>query len=96
MGSGTTEEVTMMDWNGNAGWWNGGMIVMGVFWLLLIGLAIWAVIRLTRRPDGAPRGPVESARQNLDRRFASGEIDATAYAESRRVLEGRSIDQVRD
>jgi putative membrane protein len=85
----------MMNWNGNTGWWNGGMIFMGVFWLLLIGLALWAVIRLSRRPDDAPRSSVESARQILDRRFAAGDIDATAYAESRRVLEGRSADQAR-
>lgn len=85
----------MMDnWGHNDGWWNGGMIVMGVFWLVLIGLGVWAVLHLTRhRNNVAPAGVgVESARHILDRRFASGEIDPQTYAEHRRILEGRSAD----
>jgi len=81
----------MMDWNGNTGWWNGGMLFMGLFWLLLIGFAVWAVIRLGQRPEDPAGTTVESARQILDRRFAAGDLDAAAYAENRRVLEGRSI-----
>ncbi len=83
----------MMYWGGNTGWWSGGMIFMGLFWLALIGLAVWAVLRLSSRPDSQSSAGVESARHILDRRFAAGEIDAQAYAESRRVLEGRSIDK---
>jgi len=88
----------MMDnWGHNDGWWNGGMIVMGVFWLALIALGVWAVLHLARHrgsnviaPTGA--GNAESARHILDRRFASGEIDPQTYAEHRRILEGRSAD----
>jgi putative membrane protein len=83
----------MMDWSGNASWWNTGMIFMGLFWVVLIAFAVWAVLRLSRRDDDQARPGVESARHILDRRFASGEIDAQAYAESRRVLEGHSVDQ---
>lgn len=83
----------MMDWGNNAGWWNGGMIFMGLFWLALIAFAIWAVLHVSRRRDDATSYGVESPRHILDRRFAAGEIDAETYAERRRVLEGHSIDQ---
>ena len=83
----------MMDWSGNTGWWGFGMMFMGLFWIALIAVALWAVVRLTRRPDGPPSSGVESPRQILDRRFAAGEIDAQTYAESRRVLEGQSVDR---
>lgn len=78
----------MMGWYDN-GWGSGlGMIVILLIWGGLIGLGVWAVARLTRgelRPT-----PVETPRQILDRRFASGEIDAEQYAEARHLLEGRS------
>ena len=84
----------MMGWYGNGGW-GVGMIFMGLFWVMLIAGAVWAVARLTRRADDPVIGGVESARQILDRRFASGQIDAQQYAEARRVLEGRSVDDAR-
>lgn len=82
----------MMGWYGNGGWWPAGMIFMGLFWVALIVGAVVAVMRLTQRPDAGSQGGVESARQILDRRFASGQIDAEQYAQARRVLEGRSLD----
>ncbi|HEX2705046.1 MAG TPA: hypothetical protein VHM65_04750 [Candidatus Lustribacter sp.] len=73
------------------GWYDNGlglgMLLMLVVWGGLIGLGIWAVARLTRG-ESRP-APTESPRQILDRRFASGEIDAGQYAETRRILEGR-------
>lgn len=81
----------MMGWYGNGGW-GAEMLFMGLFWVVLIALAVWAVARFTRRPDDPADRGTESARQILDRRFASGQIDATQYAEARRVLEGRSVD----
>ena len=81
----------MMGWYGNGGW-GAEMLFMGLFWVVLIALAVWAVARFTRRPDDPAQSGTESARQILDRRFASGQIDATQYAEARRVLEGRSVD----
>lgn len=71
-------------WNGT-NWW--GMGIMMIFWIVLIGVGIWAVIRFTQGSGQPTTTSVESARATLDRRFASGEIDAEAYAEARRLLE---------
>jgi putative membrane protein len=80
----------MMDWYDN-GWLNGfGMMMMMVLiWGGLIALGIWAVARLTKTSPTAPH--VETPRQILDRRFAAGEINAEEYAQTRHILEGRSV-----
>lgn len=81
----------MMWWvgNGNAwdagGWW--GMGLMMVFWIAVIGVGIWAIVRVTSGPSSSTAVSAESPRAILDRRFANGEIDATQYAEARRLLE---------
>jgi putative membrane protein len=80
----------MMDWNGNSGGWGAGMVIMVVFFVALIALAVWAVVRLSRRTD-EPARSAESPRQILDRRFASGELDESQYAQARRVLDGRGV-----
>ncbi len=80
----------MMDWNGNSGGWGAGVVIMVVFFVALIALAVWAVVRLSRRTD-EPGRSAESPRQILDRRFASGELDETQYAQARRVLDGRGV-----
>ncbi|MGW3204196.1 SHOCT domain-containing protein [Streptomyces sp. NPDC001135] len=76
-------------------YWDGGwvwMAFMPLLWIALIGLAVWAVVHLTRHPtgrgDGADRGWThrETPEEILDRRFASGEIDADAYHEARKHL----------
>ncbi|MBI1349483.1 MAG: hypothetical protein GC156_00020 [Actinomycetales bacterium] len=75
-------------WNGNgAGSWWLGMVGMIVLLAVLVGFGVWAMTRITR-PGGVSEVNVESPRTILDRRFASGELDAEAYAEARRVLEG--------
>ena len=71
-------------WNGS-NWW--GMSIMMVFWIALIGLAIWAVVRYTQDSGKSESVSLESPRVILDRRFAAGEIDAEAYADARRRLE---------
>lgn len=77
-----------MNWYGDGnGWMNGGgMIFMGLMWILIIGLGIWLVTWLTRKDKSIERQ--ETPRQILDRRFATGEIDANAYAQARRLIEG--------
>jgi putative membrane protein len=74
------------------GW--GWMMLMPLVWILLVGLVVWAVIRLTQRPSdqtGAqPRR--ESPQEILDRRFAAGEIDTEAYVRARDTLAGRRPD----
>lgn len=80
----------MMDWNDYGFGWNAGlgMLMMVVIWGGLIALGVWTVARITRGQEKPPIG--ESPRQILDRRFASGEIDAEHYADARRILEGRA------
>jgi len=68
------------------------MVFMGLFWVAVIAGAVWAVARWSRRPQTPNDTPVESPRAILDRRFASGHIDAAQYGEARRVLDGRSVD----
>lgn len=82
----------MMNWYGDGTGWMGwgGMFFMSLFWILLIGLGIWLVTSLTRRDR--PTEKLESPRQILDRRLASGEIDATEYAQARRLIDNRSND----
>lgn len=76
------------------GWW---MILSSLFWLALIGIAVWALVRWvshqTRtRPDhpmdGPPMGPSvgPSAEENLRQRYARGEIDAATYEQMRERL----------
>ncbi|MGW3356195.1 SHOCT domain-containing protein [Streptomyces bungoensis] len=85
---------TVMYWDGGWAW----MAFMPLVWIVLIGLVVWAVVRLTHgtsagRPDGGrrwegPEGPGhrETPEEILDRRFAAGEIDADAYTEARERL----------
>ena len=80
---------TMMGWYQND--WSGaavfGMVMMVALWGGLVALAVWAIARFTRSDRPRPQ-ETESPRAILDRRFASGEIDAESYAKARRVLEG--------
>lgn len=76
----------MMGWGGyDMGWW--GMGAGLLIWVLLIGLAIWVVWRLTstRAPSGS-MPPGETAEDVLRRRFAAGEIDAEEYERRMTVL----------
>jgi putative membrane protein len=73
------------------GWYGGGMgpgpwMFMGLFWLLLIGMIIWAVVRLLPVRDGGGRREVETPEEILDRRFARGELDLETYQVQRAAL----------
>jgi putative membrane protein len=80
------EEFTMM------GWYGGGMgslggLAMGLFWLSLLALIVWLVIRLLPDSNDQPtRSTDESALDLLDRRLASGEIDMKDWQTQRVVL----------
>jgi putative membrane protein len=67
------------------------MALMPLLWIALIGVIVWAAVKLTQRPsDQAAPGPWrETPQEILDRRFASGEIDADAYSRARDQLAGR-------
>lgn len=74
----------MMDWYGGMGWMMATSSVLG---LALIGLVVWAIVRLTAAPPPKQQNPTRSsAREILDRRFASGEIDVDAYRRAVREL----------
>jgi putative membrane protein len=78
------------------GWYGGGMgagawMFMGLFWLALLGLIIWAVVRLLPAREGGSgyggSGPTaETPEEILDRRFARGEIDLETYQAQRAAL----------
>ncbi len=74
------------------GWYGGGMgplgwLAMGVFWLILIGLIVWLVIRLLPgSTSGTARDTGESPLSILDRRLARGEIDLDTWQAQRAAL----------
>lgn len=65
----------------NDGMSAGGWLLMSVFWVALIAVVVWAVAALLprngRRDDIG--GLAERPEEVLDRRLASGEIDAETY-----------------
>ncbi|MGB8021952.1 MAG: hypothetical protein WCF04_12040 [Candidatus Nanopelagicales bacterium] len=65
-------------------------VFMGLFWLLLIGLIVWLVVKLLPSGNlgssGAPRPGGGSALEVLDHRLAAGEIDVQTYSEIRDAL----------
>jgi putative membrane protein len=97
LATGTSESggVDMMGY----GWGMGlvGWLVMGLFWVVVIGLVVWAVVALVPgarpggqgRDQGRPAGPEEI----LDRRFALGEIDVEEYRRSREELAAARLDR---
>lgn len=72
------------------------MLLMGLFWLALIVLIVWLVVKLwpgagraQSGPPAAPTaavGPAETPEQALDRMFALGEIDEATYRSRRTAL----------
>lgn len=74
------------------GWYGTGMgfmgwLFMGLFWLVLLGVIIWAVVRLLPAQMGSSRSnAAETPEEILDRRFARGEIDVETYQMQRDAL----------
>lgn len=66
---------------GFAGW-----ILMGVFWVVVLGLVVWAVIALLPGARTGGPGRPETPEEILDRRFALGELDAEQYQRAREEL----------
>lgn len=72
---------------GMPGWGAVGWTLMALFWIALIALIVWAAVRLAQGNHGQGRDrQAETPRENLDRRFASGEIDTAAYEQARTRL----------
>ena len=77
-----------MGWYGN-GMGSVGWLGMGVFWLILLGLIVWLVVRLLPGSgEGTTRSTGEPALEILDRRLASGEIDVEAWQAQRAAFQG--------
>ena len=73
-----------------------GWIGMGVFWLVLLGLIVWLVMRLlpgSSGSGGTTRSTGESTLEILDRRMASGEIDTKVWQTQRAALVGAQRDR---
>jgi putative membrane protein len=76
------------------GWYGGGMslwawLFMGTFWIALLTLIVWLVVRLLPTGSRPAGGDLESPEDILDRRFARGEIDEPSYAAQRAALAAR-------
>lgn len=79
--------------------WNGwGMGGFAVFWIVLVALVIIIVVLVARvagrdghGDDGARRGTTgaDSARNELDRRYARGELERDEYLQIREDLDRR-------
>jgi putative membrane protein len=77
----------MMYGFGPGGWW---MMLMPLLWIALIAVIVWAAVRLIQ-PGGGGRAEArrETPLEILDRRYAQGEIDDTAYTTARARLTDR-------
>jgi len=61
-----------------------------IFWIVIIGVIIWAVIRLTgtSRESGSNLPAKEDALDILKKRYAQGEISKEEFEERKKVLLG--------
>ncbi len=76
----------MMDGN----WWWGFMGMAWLFWLVVLGLIVWAVITVIKnsqqRSGNIPRSS-ESAMEILKKRYAKGEISREEFERMKKDLE---------
>jgi len=64
-----------------------GWLGMGVFWLILLGLILWLVVRLLPGSGGGTTPDTgESPLEILDRRLASDQIDLEPWQAQRTAL----------
>jgi len=71
--------------------WTGTGFVMPLLWLIFLAAVVWLFVRLLRQgafhtPHHAGIAARETPEEVLDRRFASGEIDAETHAAARQHL----------
>ena len=77
----------MMGESWGMGW--GAWMFMGLFWLVLLGVILFLVVRLlpgTGTGGAGGRPTQDSAEDILDKRFARGEIDLETYQAQRAAL----------
>lgn len=69
------------------GMW-GGMWISVIFWIIVIGLVIWAIWALTRTQRGdTGDSSGESPLETLKKRYARGEITTEEFEDLKRRLE---------
>jgi putative membrane protein len=67
----------------------GGMWLMPIFWILFIGLVVWAIVALvggSTESRGADSSKADSALEILKSRYAKGEIGKEEYDEKKKDL----------
>lgn len=74
----------MNGWNGGMTW--EGWFFMSLFWVLLIGVIVFAAAQLFPGRRETRTETQDEPRTILDRRLASGEIDVETYEQLRRTL----------
>jgi putative membrane protein len=75
----------MMGYGAGMGW--GAWVFMGLFWLLLLGVILFLVVRLLPSTGSGGGDPApDSPEDILDRRFARGELDLETYQAQRAAL----------
>jgi len=84
-----------MMWGYDFGW--GGMLLTTIFWIAVLTVLVWALIRwingrtttsVPPSPSAPPTGP--SALEILRQRYARGEIDRATFEQMREQLEAPS------
>lgn len=71
--------------------WQAWMFIAMWIWPVLLGLAVWTLVALTRdRPAMRANTAADDAKEMLKRRFASGEISRKDYFEAVDILENGS------
>jgi uncharacterized membrane protein len=61
-----------------------------LFWIAVVGIGIWLVLRLTDR-DHKQIKSIDTPKAILDRRFASGEMTVEQYAAARKLIEAHDL-----
>jgi putative membrane protein len=65
----------------------GAWLLMGTFWVAVLALVVWLVVRLLPTTDRRAAEPdPQTPEAILDGRFARGEIDEQTYAAHRAAL----------
>jgi len=74
----------MMNGMGGGGMWFGSL-----FWLVMLGLVVWAVISYSRRNTNQAGGTTgqQKALDILKKRYASGEITKEEFEQMKRDLQ---------
>jgi putative membrane protein len=85
-------EMTIMMY-GNGWGWGWMMVLMPLLWIAITAVIVWAVLKVVQRPahPDSDQARQETPQEILDRRFASGEIDADAYIQAKRHLTGQDV-----